>query len=169
MSVHRCAAAVSAVLVVSLAACSDSIVLPSAPSDPWVSFQIPTSQPVVTVPSPPRPAVPESVFLPDVTLSGTVYELAGNPSQPVGIEGVSVYCEQCGESTHNFAVTNSKGAYVFPRGFWTEGRPGLSARILVSRDGYADPPGRSSDRWGAGWREVVMDGDTRIDIELVRR
>jgi len=115
-------------------------------------------------------AAPPSTFLPEVTLSGTVYELAGNPSHPVGIEGVWVYCEQCGESTHNFALTDSTGAYVFPRGFWTEGRP---APVSVTKDGYTDPPGRPSptppNPTGAGWREVVIVGDTRFDIELVPR
>ena len=117
--------------------------------------------------------VPPSVFLAEATLSGTVYERVGNPSQPVGIEGVSVYCEQCGESTHNFALTDSTGAYVFPPGFWTEGRPTFPARVSARKDGYTDPPGRPSptppNPTGAGWREVVIDGDTRFDIELVRR
>ena len=123
-------------------------------------------------PGPGYPA-PPSVFLPEATLSGTVYERVGNPSQPVGIEGVSVYCEQCGESTHNFALTDSNGAYVFPRGFWTEGRPAFPARVSATKDGYADPPGRPSptppNPNSAGWREVVIQGDTRFDIELIRR
>src|SRR3954468_22769925 len=75
------------------------------------------AQPPVTS-APPRPAesVPAGAsVLADATLSGMVYEIVSDsPRQIVGIEGVSVYCEQCGESTHNFASTDSKGIYVFP-------------------------------------------------------
>ncbi len=103
-----------------------------------------------------------------------VYEVANDSSsRHVGVEGVSVYCEQCGESSHNFADTDSNGAYVFPRGVWTEGRPSFPIRILVAKDGYQDPAGLPKptppNPSGPGWREVVIHGDTRFDMELVRR
>jgi hypothetical protein len=103
-----------------------------------------------------------------------VYEvLTESPRQIGGIEGVAVYCEQCGESTHNFAITDSKGGYVFPRGVWTEGRPLFPIRIHVEKAGYKDPLGLPNttppNPSGAGWREVVINGDTRFEIELVRR
>ncbi len=117
---------------------------------------------VATAPDPPNP------FLDDVTLSGTVYQLVDGLR--LGIEGVSVYCEQCGVETHNFASTDSMGVYAFPTGFWTEGRASFPARIFVSKAGYHDPEGvpkiTSGNPSGPGWREVVIDGDTRFDIEL---
>jgi hypothetical protein len=146
-------------LVPGLAGCSSSTEAPSAPSPP-----VPSEPPVATGVS----------VLTDATLSGMVYEVvAESPRQIVGIEGVSVYCEPCGESTHNFADTDSKGHYVFPRGVWTEGRPSFPVRIFVKKDGYQDPPGLPKttppNPSGPGWREVVINGDTRFDMELVRR
>jgi hypothetical protein len=126
----------------------------------------------------PPPAVAQAgddSVLADATLSGTVYEVAIDSARAdrVGIEGVSVYCEQCGESTHNFSYTDSKGEYVFPRGVWTEGRPLFPVRIRVAKDRYQDPVGLPKptppNPSGPGWREVVIHGDTRFDMELVRR
>ena len=115
---------------------------------------------------------PASV-LADATLSGGVYEVVSDsPRRTAGIEGVSVYCEQCGESTHNYAFTDSTGSYVFPPGVWDEGRPDFPVRLWISKKGYKDPaglpgitPGNPS---GPGWREVVINGNTRFDAELVR-
>jgi hypothetical protein len=132
----------------------------------------------VSAPSPPAPSQPSAgagvSVLADATLSGIVYEvLTDSPRQIVGVEGASVYCEQCGESTHNFADTDSKGHYVFPRGVWTEGRPSFPIRIFVTKDGYQDPGGLPKptppNPSGPGWREVLIDGDTQFDMELVRR
>src|SRR5688572_13761395 len=148
------------VLILGLAGCGgDSRPIPSAPS-----LQPP-------LPSIPTPAVS---VLADATLSGRVYEVvADTPPRTIGIEGVSVYCEQCGESTHNFAYTDSRGEYVFPKGVWTEGRPSFPIRILVAKEGYSDPPGLPKptppNPSGPGWREVVINGDTRFEMELVRR
>ena len=145
-----------------LAGCGGSTEVPSAPSSP------------VESPAPPVALPAGDSVLADATLSGTVYEVAiDSSSRHVGIEGVSVYCEQCGESTHNFSYTDSKGEYVFPRGVWTEGRPSFPVRIWVTKDGYQDPPGLPKptppNPSSSGWREVVIHGDTRFDIELVRR
>lgn len=152
----------SLVLSQTLSGCGSSARVPSAPSL--------ASAPVVVTPG---PVAPSGSVLADATLSGTVYELVGDPpGQRRGIEGVSVYCEPCGESTHNFADTDANGAYVFPHGVWTEGRPGFPTRVFVKKDGYRDPPNlpkiTSSNPSGSGWREVVINGDTRFDIELVR-
>jgi hypothetical protein len=151
-----------AVLLLGLAGCNGSKEVPSAPSPPVAS-----PPPVVTQPR------GDSV-LADATLSGMVYELANDLSSArVGIAGASVYCEQCGESTHNFSYTDSKGEYVFPRGVWTEGRPAFPIRISIAKNGYQDPAGLPKptppNPSGPGWREVVIHGDTRFDMELVRR
>jgi hypothetical protein len=142
-----------------LVGCSGSAQAPSAPSRSASSV--------------PAPVTGEST-LADATLSGMVYEvLAASPRQIAGVEGVSVYCEQCGESTHNFAYTNSNGEYAFPHGVWTEGRPEFPIRVRVARDGYQDPAALARptppNPAGPGWREVLIHGDTRFDMELVRR
>src|SRR5262245_28814602 len=97
-----------------------------------------TEPPVAASPLPLAPVnTPAVSVLADATLSVVVYEVTSESSrQLVGIEGVAVYCEQCGESTHNYAQTNSKGDYVFPRGIWTEGRPAFPIRIWVGKEGY---------------------------------
>lgn len=145
-----------------LAGCGSTPAVPSAPSSPSIT----------SVPAP-APAPPASVMT-AATLSGRVYEAVGDsPGQRRGIEGASVYCEPCGESTHNFADTDANGEYVFPRGVWNEGRTGFPTRIFVRRDGYEDPPGLPKttppNPSGPGWREVVIEGDTRFEIELIRR
>jgi hypothetical protein len=133
------------------------------------------SQPVSLAAPIPAPIPPPTVsVLVDATLSGRVYEvIADSPRRIVGIEGVSVYCEPCGESTHNFATTDTNGEYVFPKGIWTEGQPMRPTRILVQKDGYQDPPGLPKttppNPSGPGWREVLINGDTRFEIELIRR
>ena len=147
-------------LVQGLAGCGGSTGVPSAPSSSSVA-------------SPPPVGTGVSV-LADATLSGRVYEsVADSPREVVGIEGVAVYREQCGASTHNYSYTDSTGAYVFPRGVWTEGRPSFPVRIWVRKDGYEDPAGLPKptppNPSGPGWREVVINGDTPLDIELVRR
>jgi hypothetical protein len=135
--------------------------------------------------TPPSPASPSNAITPqltpplgsvlaDATLFGMVYEVvAASPRQIRGIEGVAVYCEQCGESTHNYAYTGSAGNYRFPPGVWTEGRPTFPVRIWIGKDGYKDPAGLPKptppNPSGSGWREVVINGDTRFDVELVRQ
>jgi hypothetical protein len=152
------------VLLLGAAGCGDAAAIVPAPSS------------LVTSAAPlPAPAPPQGVsVLRDATLSGRVYEVVtDSPRTTVGIEGASVYCEQCGESTHNFATTDATGEYVFPKGVWDETRPSFPIRISVSKDGYGDPPGLPKptppNPSGPGWREVVINGDTRFEIELVRR
>jgi hypothetical protein len=147
-------------LVQGLAGCRGGTDAPSAPFPPMPS-------------SPPAGALGVSV-LADATLSGRVYEVVANsPGEAVGLDGAAVYCEQCGASTHTYSYTDSNGEYVFPPGVWTEGRPSFPVRIWVRKDGYQDPPGIPTptppNPTGSGWREVVISGDTRFDIELVRR
>ena len=83
----------------------------------------------------------------------------------VPIQGAEVYCEPCGEGTHTFAYTDSKGFYTFT-GVW-----GNQFSIWVRNDGYQDPPGPMNKGFpsGPGWRDVTINGDTRFDVQLVRR
>jgi len=133
-----------------------------------------TSPSVVTAPAPVPVPTPTAAILTDATLSGMVYEIVGGPpGQRRGIEGASVYCEACGESTHNFAYTDSNGEYVFPHGVWMDRPASFPIRVSVGKDGYQDPPGLPKttppNPSGPGWREVLIAGDTRFEIELVAR
>jgi hypothetical protein len=125
---------------------------PSAPSQ-----RPPVSQPT------------DAYTLANVTLSGVVFEETSKGRSP--IEGVAVYCEPCGAETHTSASTDADGFYSFT-GVWTNPSH-FPTPILIHKDGYADPEGfpkptppNPSD---PGWREVVVDGDTRFDVQLVRR
>jgi hypothetical protein len=117
-----------------------------------------------------QPSQPtDSYTLANVTLSGVVFEETSEGRTP--IEGVEVYCEPCGAETHTWASTDADGFYSFT-GVWTN--PGqFPTRILIRKDGYGDPEGLPKptppNPSGAGWREVVVNGDTRFDVQLVRR
>ena len=113
-----------------------------------------------------------------VSLTGVVYEMT--PAGPVGIARAAVYCEACGLQTHTWATADSNGFYSFSGDLATGGgvwlSPGFLTAIGVERAGYQDPPGLAPLRGplfhipsGPGWREVLIEGDTRFDIQLVRR
>ena len=47
---------------------------------------------------------------------------------------------------------------------------GPNTVVLVAKEGYEDPPGLTYPPYHSpGAREVTINGDTRFDIELVRR
>jgi hypothetical protein len=131
---------------------------------PETSLQLPPSSPsspsefVGYVPIQPTPVV----FAPNITLSDVVFEVAQGAEVP--IEGVDVYCEACGEKTHTWASTDKKGFYSF-KGVW-----GTPVSIKVGKDGYQDPPGTTNTPFfGPGWRDVVINGDTRFNVQLARK
>jgi hypothetical protein len=136
--------------------------------------------PVTPSPRPPQAVVPAptaAVFPPGtltgVSLSGVVYELTPTGRKPIA--RALVYCELCGKETHTFATADDNGFYHFSGDLATGGgvwlAPGVPTPLAVgyyNRD-FEDPPGLPAARQGPGWREVLIDGDTRFDIELVRR
>jgi len=144
-------------LVLALAACngSGSVPLPTAPSTP--------------APVPVPPTQPPAGTFSNVTLSGFVFEQTVNGREPV--EGAAVYCEPCGAETHTWAYSDSNGFYNF-NGVWTDATH-FPTPILVRKDGYADPTGLPKttppNPSGPGCREVVVNGDTQFDMELVRK
>ncbi len=114
-----------------------------------------------------------------VSLTGVVYETTAT-GRPVGIGGAHVYCEACGLMTHTWATSDANGFYSFSGnlasggGVWLS--PGFLTAIGIEHTDYRDPPGLpplSGPLFhipsGPGWREVLIDGDTRFDIQLVRR
>jgi len=144
------------VLVLALAACSDS-------SSSWTAPAPLAPSPPPTRPSDPPSFPPAGYTLSNVTLSGVVFEDTLNGRAP--IEAVSVYCELCGAETHTWTSTDSNGFYEFI-GVWTSG---INATpVLVRKDGYIDPVGLPK-LTNPGWREVVVNGDTQFDMQLVRR
>ena len=99
---------------------------------------------------------------PTFTLSGVVFE--ATPEGNVPIEGVEVYCDSCGSPVgHTFANTDADGFYSFA---WAAN--GVHP-LFVTKDGYTlfDPTGRLQDRLGR--ISATVNGDTRFNIQLVRR
>jgi len=117
---------------------------------------------------------PDGYTLTGVSLSGVVYE--STPTGRVPIPGARVYCELCGTETHTFTTADASGFYIFPGdlasggGVWLSGRP---TPVFVENRGYRDPTGLPPFPGvcppGFSCREVLINGDTRFDIELVRR
>jgi hypothetical protein len=105
--------------------------------------------------------------LTDVTISGQVFELTATGRTP--LEGVAVYCELCREATHSWAITDANGFYTFT-GVWNAGNWPTS--LAVQKTGYVDPPELPAitppNPAGSGWREVMVNGHTRFDMELVK-
>ena len=147
-------------LAAGLTGCDGSALrVPTAPSTT-------TSTPTVTTTAAGPRSWPSGTLL-EITLSGTVYEMT--PTGRVPIEGVTLYCELCGADTHTWAYTDSTGVYRFT-GVWVDGRP---TSVHIGKDGYRDPAGvprpTPPNPSGAGWREVMVSGNTRFDVELVRQ
>jgi hypothetical protein len=120
------------------------------------SAPVPTTP--TTVAQPTKPPAATGFAFAKVTLSGVVSEVT--PMGEVPIEGVSVYCEPCGEATHTYAYTDNNGFYSFD-GVWVS--PGITTQIWVGKEDYLYPSGRD------GWTNVMVNGDTRFDIQLTRR
>ena len=155
------------VLALGLGGCGGS----DSPATPLTASPLPP-QAVVPAPGPPGSSFPPG-YLTGVSLSGVVYELT--PTGRTPIARAVVYCELCGAETHTFAYADDNGFYHFSGdlarggGVWVT--PGVPTPIAVGyyNKDYEDPPGLPPSRNGPGWRDVLIDGDTRFDIELVRR
>jgi hypothetical protein len=91
----------------------------------------------------------------------------------VPVLGVSVYCDACGEVGHTTRTTDASGFYSFSGdiarggGVWISA--GIATPLIVTKEGYRDPPGLPPGPVSQGWREVTVKGDTRFDIQLVPR
>ena len=107
-----------------------------------------------TLPQPPLTVhnwLPGVVFDSNTTLSGFVFERAQGVEVP--IERAWVYCERCGEETHAGMWTDKQGFYSF-QGVW-----GYAFPISVSKD----------DSHNRVWRDVILNGNTRFDVQLERK
>ncbi|HET7695826.1 MAG TPA: carboxypeptidase-like regulatory domain-containing protein [Vicinamibacterales bacterium] len=95
-------------------------------------------------------------------LSGVVFEMTAAGQVPV--EGVELYCDSCGSPVgHTFVYTNAAGAYRFE---WSQN--GVHP-LFVTKAGYDifDPTGELLDSYGR--IHATVRGDTRFDVQLVRR
>jgi hypothetical protein len=128
-----------------------SVQVPSSPASPSSFVPYVTIQPTPVG------------FVPNVTLSGVVFERAQGVEVP--IERAWVYCEPCGEETHSGVYTDKQGFYSF-KGVW-----GTAFSIRVTKDDYQDPPGPTNTGFpsGPGWRDVTINGDTRLNVQLARK
>ena len=100
--------------------------------------------------------------LPNYILSGMVFEMTEDGQVPV--EGVEIYCDSCGSPDgHTFVYTDASGLYSLA---WAA--DGVHP-LFVTKAGYElfDPTGKLRDRLGR--ISATVKGDTRFDIQLVRR
>jgi hypothetical protein len=159
------------VLAAGLAGCNGA----SAPSP-----TAPSAQPQET----PRPTTSgrDAYMVADVTLSGVVYEVT--PVGRVPIEGVLVQSDYFHVLPTPDVVTDSRGFFSFRPTWvcpcsWAPLVPAGITSIWVDKDGYKAPAGQPVSIFGYRLdpdvlpdyrlRDVTIKGDTRVDIELVRR
>lgn len=125
----------------------------------------PTAPTPPQTPSTPTPASPAILY----TLSGVVFEVTSAGNTPV--EGVEVYCEQCGPPDgHSLRCTDANGVYSF------DGASGVTAgriELLLAKRGYILPnqpdlSGPSGNSW-MGRLSVTVTGDTRYDIQIIQK
>jgi len=118
----------------------------------------------------------------DVILSGVVYEVT--PVGRVPIEGVRVQSDHFHVFPTLDSVTDSHGFFSFRRVWvcpcsWAPWVDAGITSIYVKKDGYKGPAGQRDSVFrnplypdaprDDGLRDVTINGDTRFDIELVRR
>jgi len=124
--------------------------------------------PRVVVPSPPVSTGADwlaGYTLTAASLSGVIYESTRTGHAPIPF--AVVYCERCGEITHTWATADADGFYRFPGDLATGGgiwlSPGQPTSIIVRGVNFEQQP------WLGRNLDVPITGDTRFDVELVRR
>ena len=165
------------VIATGLAGCNGA-----SPSSPTAPSTAPQQTP--PPPSAPRPAGNgfDTYYVADVILSGVVYEMT--PMGRVPIEGVLVRSDWFHMFPTPDVVTDSRGFFSFgpvwvcPCSVAPVVEAGITA-IWVDKDGYEAPAGQPASVFGyrldpdvrpdLRLRDVTIDGDTRVDIELVRQ
>ena len=149
------------VMAIGLAACSGTS--SSSPTGPS------TIQPQPT----PRPN-DHGEYVVDVILSGVVFEMT--PAGRTPIAGVQFWSsEQAMGVTDANGVFRVRPVWVCPCEWAPLAEAGMTS-IQVSKEGYEDPAGLPAlfspyavPGVSDGWRDVKINGDTRFDVELVRK
>jgi hypothetical protein len=118
----------------------------------------------------------------DVILTGMVYEVTSTGRVP--IEGVRVQSDYFHVFPTRDAVTDSRGLFSFRPIWvcpcsWTPWVVAGTTAIWVDKDGYEAPAGQQDSVFrhplypdgvrDTRLRDVNINGDTRFDVELVRR
>jgi hypothetical protein len=131
-----------------------------------------------TAPSRPPAPLPGPIFeIADVTVSGVVYEVT--PTGEVPIAGVDI---SNGEGPDRMVpqVTDENGFFSF-RPVWVcpcAGNPGNGpvppgmTFLIIRKAGYEDPPGLPESVFrphDTGYRDVMIDGDSHVRLQLVKR
>ncbi len=118
----------------------------------------------------PSPSLGQRDTLAGVSLFGVVYQTTSDGQEPIA--DATLYCDACGEFGHTWAHTDANGYYSFSGDLAAGGGIWLPAggRILLNvvRDGYGDPPDLPTPALApreGGWREVLVNGDTRFDAQ----
>jgi len=149
------------VMAMGLAACGGTS--SSSPTGPS------TIQPQPT----PRPN-DHGEYVVDVILSGVVFEMT--PAGRTPIAGVQFWSsEQAMGVTDANGVFRVRPVWVCPCEWAPLAEAGMTS-IQVSKEGYEDPAGLPAlfspyavPGVSDGWRDVKINGDTRFDVELVRK
>jgi hypothetical protein len=125
----------------------------------------PTLTPTPT-PTPTSASSPSAILH---SVSGVVFEVTSAGNTPV--KGVEVYCDPCGPFGHSARFTDADGRYSFDgaEGSVAAGRVPLH----LAKEGYKlpnqpDQSGPSGLSW-MGSVAVVVAGDTRYDIQIIRK
>ena len=158
---------VAAALVV-VAGCSGAS-LPVSPTAPNVASTAGTPSAPLPAPGSPPPWAygPQYVLAPS-SLAGVVFEVTSAGAVP--IPEASVYCDACGQLGHTWKATAPDGSYSFSGdialggGVWVRSD---QAVYLVEKAGYKDPVGAGGRT--PGWRDLTIRGDTRFDVQLMKR
>jgi hypothetical protein len=101
--------------------------------------------------------------VPRYTLHGVVYESTAAGRTPV--IAVEVYCDRCGPEGHSVRFTDGNGYYSF------DGVGNGQTEILLAKRGYRlpnQPLPADPDAW-MGALSTLVEGDTRVDVEVIRR
>jgi len=154
------------VVLAGLAGCTGA----SSPTPPTTPSPVSSATPLA-----PQPAsgfnYSVGAVLMNASLSGVVFEVT--PTGQVPLADVSVYCDACGETGHTWKTTDKDGFYSFSGDIAHGGGVWLNSTstvyLIVEKGGYSDPPGLPPRPVSQGWRDVTVMGDTRFDIQLVRR
>ena len=149
------------VMVMGLAACSGT-------SSSW-----PTGPSTIQLKPTPRPN-DHGEYVVDVILSGVVFEMT--PAGRTPIAGVQFWSsEQAMGVTDANGVFRVRPVWVCPCEWAPLAEAGMTS-IQVSKEGYEDPAGLPAlfspyavPGVSDGWRDVKINGDTRFDVELVRK
>lgn len=132
--------------------------------------------PQSTESTPPTPPAGPAFLIADVTVSGVVYEVT--PTGEVPVEGVFI-SNGDGPGRMVPQLTDRNGFFSF-RPVWVcpcAGNPGNGpvpagmTFLILAKNGYEDPPGLPESVFrphATGWRDVMIDGDTHVRMQLVR-